>query len=125
MPVWDVDLSAPRLLAPDSPPGGVNVEIVRITGEHEAEMRVNERGSGVTLSCGTGAVAAAVAAATSAGDWAAGRELTWALQVPGGRLAVTPSATASRLTGPAEIVASGELAAGWLASLATEQAVIA
>jgi len=125
MPVWDIDLSAPRLLAPDRPAGGVNVEIVRITGEHEAEMRVHERGSGVTLSCGTGAVAAAVAAATRAGDWAAGRELTWALRVPGGRLAVTPSATASRLTGPAEIVAHGELAGGWLAGVAREQAVIA
>ncbi len=116
--VWDVDLAQPRLLGPDRPAGGVNVEVLRITGDHELEMRVHERGSGVTLSCGTGSVAAAVAAAVSAGDWQAGRELPWAVRVPGGRLTVTPSATASLLTGPAEIVASGELAVSWLADLA-------
>jgi|HubBroStandDraft_5_1064220.scaffolds.fasta_scaffold02772_6 diaminopimelate epimerase len=115
--VWDVDLTRPRLLGPEGPPGGVNVEVLRITGEHELEMRVHERGSGVTLSCGTGSVAAAVAAAVAAGDWQAGRELPWVVHVPGGRLTVTPSATASLLTGPAEIVASGELAASWLAGL--------
>ena len=118
LPVWDLDLSAPQALSPASPAGGVNVEVLRITGEHALEMRVHERGSGLTLSCGTGAVAAAVAAAVSAGDWQAGRELPWEVHVPGGRLAVTPSATASLLTGPAEIVASGELAAIWLAGRA-------
>jgi diaminopimelate epimerase len=125
VPVGDFELAAPRLLASESPAGEVNIEVVRITGEHAAEMRVHERGSGVTLSCGTGAVAAAVAVAVAAGDWAAGRELPWAVQVPGGRLTVTPSATASRLTGPAEIVAHGELAADWLAALARERAVVA
>jgi len=118
VPVAEIDLSAPQLLAPPSPPGGVNVEVVRITGEHQAEMRVHERGSGVTLSCGTGTVAAAVAAAVAVGDWDAGRELPWTVRVPGGMLAVTPSATASILTGPAEIVAYGELADGWLTALA-------
>jgi len=86
---------------------------------------VHERGSGVTLSCGTGAVAAAVAAAVSAGDWQAGRELPWILHVPGGKLAVTPSATTSLLTGPAEIVAEGQLTAGWLAGLAPEHIFVA
>ena len=117
VPVGEIDLSAPQLLASPGPPGGVNVEVVRITGEHQAEMRVHERGSGVTLSCGTGTVAAAVAAAVAVGDWDAGRELPWTVRVPGGMLAVTPSATASILTGPAEIVAYGELAAGWLTAL--------
>jgi diaminopimelate epimerase len=128
-PLREIDISAPRLLAPGSPAGGVNVEIVRITGDHEAEMRVHERGSGVTLSCGTGTVAAAVAAAVSAGDWQAGRERTWTVHVPGGRLAVTPSATASLLTGPAEIVAHGELSPGWVADRTAgrtaERAVVA
>jgi diaminopimelate epimerase len=116
-PVADIDLSAPRLVPAAEAVAGVNVEVLRVTGEHEIEMRVHERGSGVTLSCGTGAVAAAVAAAASAGEWLTGGESSWIVNVPGGRLAVTPSATASLLTGPAEIVAWGEVAAGWLAGL--------
>jgi diaminopimelate epimerase len=116
-PVTKIDLSAPRLVRAAGPAGGVNVEVLRVTGEHEIEMRVHERGSGVTLSCGTGAVAAAVAAAASAGEWLSDGELPWIVNVPGGRLAVTPSATASLLTGPAEIVAWGEITASWLAGL--------
>jgi diaminopimelate epimerase len=129
--VAEVDLAAPRLVSfagrleagagglpggvADGLPAGVNVEVVGLIGEHEIEMRVHERGSGLTLSCGTGAVAAAVAAAAAVGDWQAGREASWTVRVPGGTLAVTPSATASVLVGPAEILASGELAASWLA----------
>jgi diaminopimelate epimerase len=116
-PVADIDLSAPRLVPTGGPTPGVNVEVLRVTGEHEIEMRVHERGSGVTLSCGTGAVAAAVAAAAWAGEWLSDGESPWIVNVPGGRLAVTPSATASLLTGPAEIVARGEIAACWLAGL--------
>jgi diaminopimelate epimerase len=114
-PVASLDLAAPRLLSPAGAPGGVNVEVLRFVGEAEIEMRVHERGSGLTLSCGTGAVAAAVAAAVTVGDWREGRDRPWTVHVPGGKLAVTPSATASLLTGPAEIVARGELAAAWLA----------
>ena len=76
-----------------------------------AQMRVHERGSGETLSCGTGAVAAAVAAATRRSG--GGR---WTVQVPGGRLAVTLGAATSLLTGPAVIVAEGELDEAWLAT---------
>jgi diaminopimelate epimerase len=36
------------------------------------------------------------------------------VDVPGGRLAVTASATASLLSGPAVIVAAGELDDAWL-----------
>lgn len=43
-------------------PGGVNVEFVQILSENELRMRVWERGSGVTMACGTGACASAVAA---------------------------------------------------------------
>ena len=114
-PVAAVDLSAPRLLSPAALGGEANVEVFRLTGRHEIEMRVYERGSGLTLSCGTGAVAAAVAAAESVGEWPASPGGRWTVRVPGGQLAVTPSPAASLLTGPAEIVAAGELAAGWLA----------
>lgn len=113
-PVADVDLTRPPELDPALFPAGANVEVIRVTGDHQAEMRVYERGSGVTLSCGTGAVAAAVGAAVAAGEWQAGPEQSWTLEVPGGRLAVTPSGAASRLSGPAVIVAAGELDDTWL-----------
>ena len=78
-------------------------------------MRVYERGSGETRSCGTGAVAAAAAAEQAAG--AAGRDSTsWLVRVPGGELTVTLEAATSWLTGPAVIVAEGELEPGWLAA---------
>lgn len=39
-----------------------NVELVRVVGAHEIEIRICERGAGVTLSSGTGSCAAAVTA---------------------------------------------------------------
>lgn len=115
-PVADVDLSDPRVLGPRELTGGANVEVVRGIGSHVIEMRVHERGSGLTLSCGTGAVAAAVAAAVAVGEWPVGSAQRWTVRVPGGELAVTPSVTASLLTGPADIVAAGGLSASWLAA---------
>jgi len=114
-PVEAVDLTSPRVLEPAAL-AGVNVEIVRLVGPREIAMRVHERGSGLTLSCGTGAIAAAVAAAWSAGERPAGwHAAPWTVHVPGGRLAVALGATASLLTGPAEVVARGHLGASWLA----------
>lgn len=115
-PVGAVDLSDPVVLGPAELAAGANVEVIRPLGDREIEMRVHERGSGLTLSCGTGAVAAAVAAAAAAGEWPAGPGLPWTVHVPGGLLAVTPSGTASLLRGPAAIVAVGELSASWLAA---------
>ncbi len=115
-PVEAIDLSSPRALGSALSADGVNIEVVRVTGAREASMRVFERGSGLTLSCGTGAVAAAVAAAWSAGErpgeWLAA---PWTVRVPGGSVAVALGATANLLTGPAEIVARGRLEDGWLA----------
>ncbi len=42
--------------------GGINVEFVQIMSPNMLRMRVYERGSGVTMACGTGACAAAAAA---------------------------------------------------------------
>jgi diaminopimelate epimerase len=83
-------------------PDGVNVEFVVRRGPDHIAMRVHERGSGETRSCGTGACAAALAAAAGT----AGR---WRVDVPGGTLEVTRDDDGRvLLTGPAVIVARGE-----------------
>lgn len=43
-------------------PKNVNAEFVQVIGENRLKMRVWERGSGITLACGTGACSVAVAA---------------------------------------------------------------
>jgi diaminopimelate epimerase len=91
-------------------PDGVNVEFVVRRGAQHVAMRVHERGSGETRSCGTGACAVMVAAALADGagpsdDPAA----SYRVDVPGGRLDVRWRADGHvELTGPAVIVASGE-----------------
>jgi diaminopimelate epimerase len=115
VPVAELDLSVPPAVDPGRFPEGANVEVVRVVGDRRLEMRVYERGSGVTLSCGTGAVAAAVAAAQAAPGAPPG---TWAVRVPGGGLTVTLTAQTSLLTGPAVIVAEGVLDEAWLSGLA-------
>ena len=42
-------------------PEGCNIEFVEYLGNDEVRMRVWERGSGITMACGTGACAVAVA----------------------------------------------------------------
>jgi len=111
-PLARFDLTGPPQLDPAQFPQGGNVELVRVTGPGQAQMRVYERGSGETRSCGTGAVAAAAAAATAAGQ-DHGR---WQVSVPGGRLTVTLDPGAAWLTGPAVIVAEGDLTDAWLAA---------
>ena len=110
-PVGDDDWAAPPELDPVLFPDGANVELVRPTGERSAQMSVYERGSGPTRSCGTGAVAAAVAAARAAGV----QDGTWTIRVPGGELTVTLTPETTLLTGPAVIVAEGQLTPAWLA----------
>lgn len=86
-------------------PAGVNVEFVVRRGEHHVAMRVHERGSGETQSCGTGACAVAVAAAVAD---AAPRGTPYRVDLPGGTLTVTWTADDRVLmTGPALIVARG------------------
>jgi diaminopimelate epimerase len=102
-------LQAPSYDAADYPEG-VNVEFVVRRGERHVAMRVHERGSGETRSCGTGACAVMVAAALADG---AGRGATYQVDVPGGTLEVTwTEDDRVLLTGPAELVAEGN----WLAA---------
>ncbi len=95
-------------------PHGVNVEFVSPLQGGQVAMRVHERGVGETRSCGTGTVAAVVAALR-----AAGRETgDVAVRTPGGRLRVVVEDGTAVLHGPAVLVASGELDPAWWAALA-------
>ena len=93
-------------------PDGVNVEFVVRRGERHIALRVHERGSGETRSCGTGACAAMVAAAVADGvDGPPAEDLAYRVDVPGGTLTVTwTAADRVLLTGPAVIVARGTTA---------------
>ena len=93
-------------------PEGVNVEFVRVIGDHHVQMRVFERGVGETLSCGTGACAAAVATAQRGGTGPDGRRVR--VDVPGGSVGVTWSADGTvELDGPVEVVARGTIDPSW------------
>ena len=88
-------------------PNGVNIEFVVRLGDHHVAMRVYERGSGETRSCGTGACAVGVAAALAD---EAERPVTYRVDVPGGTLHVTwREDNHVILAGPAEINARGEM----------------
>ncbi|MFF9327402.1 diaminopimelate epimerase [Streptomyces sp. NPDC014776] len=98
-------------------PDGVNVEFVVDRGERHVAMRVHERGSGETRSCGTGACAVAVATARRDGadPAATGAPVTYTVDVLGGRLVITERPDGEiEMTGPAVIVAEGEIDAEWL-----------
>ncbi len=86
-------------------PAGVNVEFVVRRGPQHVAMRVHERGSGETRSCGTGACAVMVA--TALAD-AAPRDTAYQVDLPGGTLRITWTADDRVLmTGPAVVVAEG------------------
>ncbi|HMT90608.1 MAG TPA: diaminopimelate epimerase, partial [Dermatophilaceae bacterium] len=101
----DLDLPVAPAVAP-TPPEGTNVEFVRAVGPGHLAMRVHERGVGETRSCGTGAVAAALAVRWWEGS--AHDTRVWTVDVPGGRLTVTVEADETvELAGPAALVADG------------------
>ena len=82
-------------------PQGVNVEFVQILDRHRIRMRVWERGSGITMACGTGACASA-AAAVKAGFC----DSPLVVKLDGGDLNIEIlSDSSARMTGPAVIVA--------------------
>ena len=87
-------------------PQGANVEFVVDVDPAHVRMRVLERGVGETMSCGTGVVAASLDLKRRTGTDA----MTVIVEVPGGTLKVgfDPDGEA-RLTGPAVIVARGEV----------------
>ncbi|WP_093611402.1 diaminopimelate epimerase [Streptomyces indicus] len=123
--VDDLDQAGDLFTAPATAPAGVypegvNVEFVVDRGERHVAMRVHERGVGETRSCGTGACAVAVATARRDGLDPArtGSPVTYTIDLPGGRLAITERADGEiEMTGPAVIVAEGEISSEWFETL--------
>lgn len=116
----DAELDALVLLSEPSldpvPEAGANVEFVvpaeplLRNGVAHIRMRVHERGVGETLSCGTGAAAAALAFRHWGGEQMPN---SWSITVPGGKVSVRMFATEEgehvSLSGPAALVYAGEI----------------
>ena len=95
----------PRIERHEMFPERTNVEFVQVMGPNHANMRVWERGSGITLACGTGACATLVA-----GVLAGRMERDAVIHLPGGPLAIRWEEDGHVwLTGPAEPVFTGEV----------------
>ncbi|GAA2714313.1 diaminopimelate epimerase [Micromonospora olivasterospora] len=105
-----LDLTRAPDVDPAAFPNGVNVEFTApgapVDGADGHElMRVYERGSAETLSCGTGACAVGAVALRDAGLDTG----TVAVDVPGGRLTVTVTPDTCWLSGPAILLATGQV----------------
>ncbi len=86
-------------------PDRVNVEFAQVRADGSIRMRVWERGSGITMACGTGACATAVAAEFSG---RAGHDTV--VEMDGGSLEIeTDSEGRILMSGPAETVFEGEI----------------
>ncbi|HUX88133.1 MAG TPA: diaminopimelate epimerase [Chloroflexota bacterium] len=104
--VWDFPLEqiGPLVEHDSLFPRRVNFEIAKVTTAEQIDVRVWERGAGITLACGTGACAVFAAARRKGlvGDRAT-------LRLPGGELAMQIGSSGQILmAGPAEFVFSGE-----------------
>ena len=99
--------TAPVVSPQSSYPEGVNVEFVQILTNNEARMRVHERGSGETRSCGTGTCAVALAATLHTRGKLPSR---WTIYPPGGQLIVDIDGHSNAtLIGPAELIADHDI----------------
>ncbi|MFB7916106.1 diaminopimelate epimerase [Streptomyces sp. NPDC056061] len=111
-------LSVPPYSPASVYPDGVNIEFVVDRGPRHVAMRVHERGSGETRSCGTGACAVAVATARRDGTDPAqtGTPVTYTVDLPGGTLVITEQPDGEiEMTGAAVIVAEGVIDPDWSA----------
>lgn len=93
-------------------PERTNVEFASVVAPDHLRMRVWERGAGITLACGSGTCATAVAAHLRG---LTGRHVV--VDVDGGRLEIDWRADGVWMTGPTALVFTAELTAEFLASL--------
>lgn len=101
-PVWEHDPLFPQR---------TNVEFASVLGPDHLRMRVWERGAGITLACGSGACATAVAAHLRG---LTGRKVT--LDLDGGVLEIDWRADGVWMTGPVAHVFDGWLSPDFVAS---------
>ena len=87
---------------------GTNVEFVRVLSPSEIAFRIYERGCGPTTSSGTGTCASSAAAMVLR---SADRELTAIAEGGPQRTVWASNDAVMRLTGPAEIICTGEVSA--------------
>lgn len=88
-------------------PDGVNVEFVQVIDKNTLRMRVWERGSGITMACGTGACAS-VTAAIAMGYCEKGEDIS--VRLDGGTLHIEMLEDGSvQMTGPATTVCECEV----------------
>ena len=104
----DIDLAkvGPVLEFHSRFPQRCNIEFAQVLGPNEIRMRVWERGSGITMACGTGACATLVAAVVS------GRtERSSKIIMDGGTLNIEWRESDNHLymTGPATTVFEGDI----------------
>lgn len=92
-------------------PKATNVEFAALLGTDHLRMRVWERGTGITLACGSGTCAVAVAAHLRG---LTGRQVT--IQADGGTLSVDWRDDGVWLTGPTSRAFSGHLSPEFLAA---------
>jgi diaminopimelate epimerase len=108
----DVGLTGPQFEHHPLFPEGTNVEFAEVRAPDEIRMRVWERGTGITLACGSGACATAVA---SARRGLTGRRVR--MEVDGGWLTLEWREDGVWMTGPTAHVFSGVLTPAFLAGI--------
>lgn len=96
----------PKIEHHEAFPDGVNAEFIQVLGDNELRMRVWERGSGITMACGTGACASTMAAVKKKFcDY----DTPVSVHLDGGTLKIQISHDNNvTMTGPAETIYEGE-----------------
>lgn len=110
--VGDLKIS-PKVEPNQEFPEGVNTEFVKIISENHVQMRVFERGSGETLSCGTGACAVATVMRQRSNN----NISEFKIDVLGGSLVIKFDAKKMTMTGPAIIEKQGILNENWYSKI--------
>jgi diaminopimelate epimerase len=109
----DLAVEGPRFEHDPLFPEGTNVEFVSVLDRGTIRMRVWERGTGVTLACGSGACAAAVVTARRG---LTGRSVD--VHLDGGTLSIDWRDDGVWMTGPTAFVFEGELGPAFTAAFA-------